>query len=74
MEEDVPRTAHEASGLVSPTKMESELELVKNSVHRVIEKGLEGVRDLDTRRLNEIRFWLRSHQKDKPHGKPFRKY
>ena len=54
--------------------LEPELELVKNSVHRVMENGLEGVRDLDTRGWNEIRFWLRSHQRDKPDGKPFRKY
>jgi len=54
--------------------LEPELQLVKDSVHRVIEKGLEGVRDLDTRRWNELRFWLRSHQKDKSHGKSFRKY
>ena len=54
--------------------LEPELELVKNSVYRVIENGLAGVKDLDTRGWNEIRFWLRSHQKDKPHGKPFRKY
>ena len=54
--------------------LESELQLVKDSVHRVIEKGLDGVRDLDTRGWNEIRFWLRSHQRDKPYEKPFRKY
>lgn len=54
--------------------LEPELQLVKDSVHRVIEKGLKGVKDLDARGWNEIRFWLRSHQKDKPHGKPFRKY
>src|SRR5947207_4164105 len=54
--------------------LEPELQLVKDSVHRVIEKSLEGVRDLDTRGWNEIRFWLRSHQRDKPDGKPFRKY
>jgi hypothetical protein len=54
--------------------LEPELQLVKDSVHRVIEKGLEGVKDLDVRGWNEIRFWLRSHEKDKPHGKPFRKY
>jgi len=56
------------------TASEPALELVKKSVHRVIENGLEGVRDLDSRGWNEIRFWLRSHQKDKPHGKPFRKH
>src|SRR5208282_5560275 len=54
--------------------LEPELQLVKHSVHRVIEKGLEGVRDLHIRGWNEIRFWLRSHEKDKPHEKPFRKY
>ena len=54
--------------------LEPELEPVKNSVHRVIENCLEGVRDLDTCGWNEIRFWLRSHQKEKPHGKLFRKY
>jgi hypothetical protein len=54
--------------------LEPELQLVKDSVHRVIEKGLEGVKDLDVRGWNEIRFWLRSHENDKPHGKPFRKY
>jgi len=54
--------------------LEPELELVKKSVYRIIEKGLEGVKDLDARGWNEIRFWLRSYQKDKPHGKPFRKY
>jgi len=54
--------------------LEPELQLVKDSVHRVIEKGLEGVKDLDARGWNEIRFWLRSHQKDKPHGESFRKY
>ena len=36
--------------------LEPELELVKNSVHRVIENDLKGVRDLDTRGWNEIRF------------------
>ncbi len=54
--------------------LEPELQLVKDSVHWVIEKGLEGVKDLDARGWNEIRFWLQSHQKDKPDGKPFRKY
>jgi hypothetical protein len=54
--------------------LEPELQLIKDSVHRVIEKSLEGVKDLDARGWNEIRFWLRSHQKDKPDGKPFRKY
>jgi len=54
--------------------LEPELQSVKDSIHRVIEKGLEGVKDLDTRGWNEIRFWLRSHEKDKPHGKPFRKH
>ena len=34
--------------------LEPELELIKSSVHRVIEKGLEGVKDLDTRGWNEI--------------------
>ena len=53
---------------------EPELQSVKDSVHRVIEKGLESVRDLDTRGWNEVRFWLRSHQREKPHGKPFRKH
>ena len=36
--------------------LESELQLVKDSVHRVIEKDLEDVKDLDTRGWNEIRF------------------
>ncbi len=54
--------------------LEPELELVKNSVLPVIENCLEGVRDLDNQGWNEIQFWLRSHQKDKPHGKAFRKY
>ena len=30
--------------------LEPELQLVKDSVHRIIEKGLEDVRDLDIRR------------------------
>jgi len=54
--------------------LEPQLQLVKNSVHRVIENCLKGIGDLDTRGWNEIRFWLRSHQKEKPHGKPFRKH
>ena len=36
--------------------LESELQLIKDSVHRVIEKDLEGVKDLNTRGWNEIRF------------------
>ena len=36
--------------------LEPELQLVKDSVHRVIEKGLEDVKDLDARGWNEIRF------------------
>ena len=43
--------------------LEPELQVVKDSVHRVIEKGLESVGDLDTRGWNEIRFWLRNHQR-----------
>ena len=54
--------------------LESALQLVKNGVHRVIKKGLEDVKDLNVRGWNEIRFWLRSHEKDKSHGKSFRKY
>jgi len=54
--------------------LEPQLELVKKSVHRVIENCLKGVQDLDVRGWDEIRFWLRSHKKDGPHGKPFRKY
>jgi hypothetical protein len=53
---------------------EPELERVKASVHRVIENCLDSVKDLDDRGWNELRFWLRSHQKDKAHEKPFRKY
>ena len=36
--------------------LEPELQLVKDSVHRMIEKDLEDVKDLDTRGWNEIRF------------------
>ena len=54
--------------------LEPELERVKTSVHRMIENCLESVKDLDDRGWNELRFWLRSHQKDKPDEKPFRKY
>lgn len=36
--------------------LESELQLIKDNVHRVIEKGLEGVKDLDVQGRNEIRF------------------
>ena len=53
---------------------EPELAIVKASVYRVIELCLEGVRDLDIREWNEIRFWLQSHEKDKPNTKPFQKY
>src|SRR5947199_7175148 len=40
----------------------------------MIERCLDGVRDLDIRGWNEIRFWLRSHEKGKPNAKPFHKY
>ena len=36
--------------------LEPELQLVKDSVHRVIEKDLKDVRDLDTGGWNEICF------------------
>src|SRR5438046_9591586 len=53
--------------------LEPELELVKNSVHRVMENGLEGGRDLDSRGWNEMRCGLRSDKKAKQDGRPFRK-
>jgi hypothetical protein len=36
--------------------LEPELQLIKNSVHRMIEKGLKDVKDLNARGWNEIRF------------------
>jgi hypothetical protein len=54
--------------------LKPELQLIKDSVHQVIEKGLEDVKDLDIRGWNEIRFWLRNHENDKSHEKSFRKY
>ena len=53
---------------------EPELALVNPNPYRVIERCLNGVRDLDIRGWNEIRFWLWSHEKDKPCMKPFHKY
>lgn len=53
---------------------EPELALVKSSISRVIQCCLNGVNDLDIWEWNEIRFWLRSHEKDKPSAKPFRKF
>src|SRR4030095_14276150 len=53
---------------------ESELEIVKTSVSRMIKNCLESVQDLDIRGWNEIRFWLRSHERYSPSTRPFRKY
>ena len=65
-------------GLYKLTSMkvnaEPELALVKSSISRVIECCLNGVNDLDIREWNEIQFWLRSHEKDKPSFKPFCKF
>ena len=65
-------------GLYKLTSMkvnaEPELALVKSSISRVIECCLNGVNDLDIREWNEIQFWLRSQEKDKPSSKLFRKY
>jgi len=54
--------------------VEPQLASVKSSISRVIECCLIGVKDLDIREWNKIRFWLRSHEKDKPSSKPFRKF
>ena len=56
------------------TRGDDMMESVRKSVHRVIDTCMESVRNLDIRGWSEIRFWLRSTEKEKAHSKPFRKY
>jgi hypothetical protein len=55
------------------TEEDNTMKSVSQSIHRVIEKCIESIRDLDRRGWNEIRFWLRSTEKGKSHSKPFHK-
>jgi hypothetical protein len=51
-----------------------EFKKVSRSVERVVNYCLDGVKDLDERGWNEIRFWLNSVEKGVSHKKPFRKH
>jgi hypothetical protein len=51
---------------------EPELSEIRKGVERMIDHCISSVRDLDQRGWNEIRFWLRSHERGVPHVKPFR--
>lgn len=46
--------------------------IVKASVNRMIQRCLDGIKDLDTRGWDMIRFWLRSVDRNKAYSKPFR--
>jgi hypothetical protein len=55
------------------TGEDNTMKSISQGIHRVIEKCIESIRDLDRRGWNEIRFWLRSTEKGKGHSKPFHK-
>jgi len=55
------------------TGEDNTMKSISRGIHRVIEKCIESIRDLDRRGWNEIRFWLRSTEKGKCHSKPFHK-
>jgi len=54
--------------------LKSQLRLIKNSIHWMIENYLKRIEDLNIQEWNEIHFWLQNHQKNKSHGKSFQKY
>jgi hypothetical protein len=64
------------SELVSFTKKDKGqdhvIALIDQSVPRMIDRCMKGVKDLRCRGWDEIRFWLMSLEKEKPSPKPFR--